>query len=451
VGRSSGWRNTDFGETETDLRQVNLTRFILFFPEKRDFFLEDALIFNFGDLVENARPFFSRRVGLNADGESVDILGAGKVTGRVGPLKIGVLHAEMDGQKGVTDQSLTVVRPALNIFGESTLGAIVTNGDPEGESDNTLVGLDFLYRNSEFFDRRVLQGGAWIQRSFSRNASPDVNDGDDEFAFGASLSYPNDIWNWEVGFEEIQENYNPALGFKSRVGIRRYDARFRHRNRWPGRLRTWDRQVDAKLVMNRRETVETGRLELAPVELMSDVGDSIRFAYIHEYERPFDDFEVDGGLTIEEGRYHFDAGQVTLSAAALRPLSATLLGAFGTFFDGYQTRIETSVAWRPSRHWLVAPEYIFRDLHMPSGKQEIHLARLRVNVQFTADISWVSLVQWDDVTNNIGINTRFRWIIEDGREIFIVLNQDLDTSDDIGGIERGRTEPLIKIEWAFRF
>jgi hypothetical protein len=160
------------------------------------------------------------------------------------------------------------------------------------------------------------------------------------------------------------------------------------------------------------------------------------------------DNTLDGGWPSKRG------STASISAKrrpAHRPLSASLLAAFGRFYDGYQTRVVGSVSWRPYGHYIVSPEYVFRDLYMSSGKQEVHLARLRLILQFSADVSWVSLIQWDDVSNNIGINTRFRWIIEDGREIFIVLNQDLDTSDDIGNITRGRTEPLIKLEWAFRF
>jgi len=193
--------------------------------------------------------------------------------------------------------------------------------------------------------------------------------------------------------------------------------------------------------------VESGRLALTPIDLSSEVDDRLTFVYRHDFERP-EAFDI-AGIPIAAGRYHFDEGEVQIVTAPNRPLAATVVGVFGSFFDGYRTLVNVELAWRPSKHWVIAPEYRFRDLHMPGGKKEIHLARLRVNLQFTPDLSFVVLAQWDDVADTIGVNARFRWIIEDGRELFIVINQDLDSRSE--RVDFDRVEPLVKLEWAFRF
>ena len=132
--------NTDFGETEVDERQVNLSRFDLFFPEKRDFFLQDALIFDFGELGDNGRPFFSRRIGLDLNGDPVKLLGGAKATGRVGNVKFGLLDVVLDERRRSDQTNLLVARAAAN-YGESRVGAIVTHGDPDGAGENALAGL----------------------------------------------------------------------------------------------------------------------------------------------------------------------------------------------------------------------------------------------------------------------------------------------------------------------
>ena len=159
--------NTDFSATEVDDRQVNLTRFGLFFPEKRDFFLQDADIFEFGGLEENGRPFFSRRIGLSDDGTPIDLEVGGKLTGRVGPLE----HRRAQRAPGrrsarrVPADNATVARASANLLEESSIGMIVTEGNPGSTVDNSLAGVDFLYRNSRLPGGKLVEVGAWVQES----------------------------------------------------------------------------------------------------------------------------------------------------------------------------------------------------------------------------------------------------------------------------------------------
>ena len=170
--------NTDFSATEVDDRQVNLTRFGLFFPEKRDFFLREADIFEFGRIGasdgtgalsnaerQNARPFFSRRIGLGEFGEPVDLNYGGKISGRAGRFEVGALSIRQDENPlaGVDDTTLSVVRAKAGIGSESTIGAVFTDGDPLNPRDNSLAGFDALYRNSRLPGGRMLEAGAWYQ------------------------------------------------------------------------------------------------------------------------------------------------------------------------------------------------------------------------------------------------------------------------------------------------
>ncbi|MDH3440931.1 MAG: carbohydrate binding family 9 domain-containing protein, partial [Gammaproteobacteria bacterium] len=218
--------NTDFSATEVDDRQVNLTRFGLFFPEKRDFFLNDSDLFTFGRMDEirndassnsaanNGRPFFSRRIGLSSTGQPVDLEYGGKLAGRTGRWNIGALAVRQDEFESIEASDVFVGRIAANVLNESSVGMILTYGDPNSNNDNSVMGLDFRYLNTRFAIDKVIEADAWVQQS-----DTDGLTGDDT-AFGLGFSIPaNAGWRGGIHHKQIQENFNPALGFVNRTDI----------------------------------------------------------------------------------------------------------------------------------------------------------------------------------------------------------------------------------------
>ncbi|MBJ21118.1 MAG: hypothetical protein CL933_17055 [Deltaproteobacteria bacterium] len=456
---------TDFSETEVDQRQVNLTRFGLFFPEKRDFFTQDALIFNFGEIRENGRPFFSRRIGLGGDGEERDILVGAKATGRVGPFKIGLLDVVVDERARVDQENLLVARAAANIFGESTIGAMLTHGDPDADGENTVVGSDFVYRNSSFLGHKTFAATAWIQGSFSDpdsilNPDPENPQVDGSgLAYGGTISYPNDRIRWDIGFREFQDEFNPALGFVNRVGIREYDGTFRYRIR-PGQgpFRTVDSQLEASLVTssNATHTIRTGQFTFIPLELTTPIQDSIQFRYEHRYEFVSTAFST---LEIGPGEYHFDEGRLRVTSSRNRRIRGEFEAAYGSFFDGTRTRVQALLEVRPIKYLRLRGEYELNDIRLPGSDLlstdddrdrdvQIHIARIRFDIFWTPEISILTLLQYDSASDLLGFNSRLRWIIEDGREFFIVVNHGVDARGEVRNTE---TESIVKLQWTFRF
>jgi hypothetical protein len=435
--------NTDFAETAVDERRLNLTRFDLFFPEKRDFFLQDGGIFEFGGLVDNGRPFFSRRIGLDEDGEPYDILVGGKVTGRASHLNIGVLDTYVDEHDGVDAQNLFTGRFSANVLEESQVGVIATSGDPLSDEDNHLAGADFFYRNSNVRENQVLIGRLWYQRSFTPGLAKQEN------AFGGLLEYPNDIFRWRFEAFEIQENFFPALGFVNRTGIRQYEGDFRYRVRREGFLRTIDTQVRSSLITDTDNDIESASVSYEFLELQSERDDKIELFWRFGYEQLDEDFEIHPDVVIPPGRYHWHRGGIEAEVGPTRPLSGRVVVSYGNFFDGQQLQIETLLRWRPSVHMLFSAEYIHNEIDLSDEHFHTRLARVRVNFSFTPDLSWNTFAQYDNLTDTIGINSRVRWIIVPGSEFYVVFNQDLLAND--WTITRGRTEPLAKLVWTFRF
>ena len=213
--------NTDFSATEVDDRQVNLTRFSLFFPEKRDFFLQDVDIFQFGRLQQDGRPFFSRKLGIDAAGQPVPLDVGAKVSGRIGRFELGTLAVRQEAYENpyapgeIIDATTAFVgRVAANVLAESSVGMIVTDGDPSSNRDNSVAGVDFRYQNSQLIGGKSLEGDAWFQQSDSEHLV-----GNDT-AIGLALRVPSNTGlRGEAGLTRIEENFYPALGFVRRTGI----------------------------------------------------------------------------------------------------------------------------------------------------------------------------------------------------------------------------------------
>ncbi|MCA9511489.1 MAG: carbohydrate binding family 9 domain-containing protein [Myxococcota bacterium] len=477
--------NTDFGETEVDERQINLDRFQLFFPEKRDFFLQDALIFDFGalsanveDIEPNGRPFFSRKIGLDADGNPVAIRAAAKVTGRVGRFNVGLLDAQVEGHtlkredalgrfvervpgrpdadQHVGTTNLLVGRATMNVLRESRVGFIVTNGDPRTNRSNSLAGVDFDFRDSDFLGTgQVVQGNVWAQNSFTEGGHGT------EAAYGGELQLPNDHHFVFLNFRDIAKDFYPALGFVSRADIRRYEGRYRYRTRPPSRLvRTFDNFVWGILVTDRENEVQSLRVDLRPIDIETHTADGLEIAYRRGFERVLVPFPlpVIPQLMIPAGTYHTDEIVVEAESSKHRRLSTYVEARYGGFLSGRRAKVLARVDWRPSRFVRFGLEYDHSELWLDvvnaaNARSEVRtaarIARVRVNFQFTPDVSWLTFVQYDNASDRVGVNSRLRWIVSDGREIFLVYNQ-LLLADD-GDVTSVRTEPLAKVGWTFRF
>ena len=293
--------NTDFSATEVDSRQVNLTRFNLFFPEQRAFFLQDTDIFEFGRIGgrssdvnrsvsgpsrENGRPFFSRRLGLSDSGQPVDLDYGGKLSGRIGPWSVGGLAVRQTGFEDVAGSDVFVGRASMSILDESAVGFIVTDGDPRSNLDNSVTGVDLRYLNSRFGNSRMLEADAWFLQSDTEGLS-----GDDR-AFGLGLRAPNRAGlRWGLATKEIQTNFNPALGYVNRAGIRDRiaDVGYTHHFRG-GPIASWFASIDAQRIELLDGGLQTQVVTITPLEIDSRSRDTVVVQYKSTDEvliRPF--------------------------------------------------------------------------------------------------------------------------------------------------------------------
>ncbi|MCP4007199.1 MAG: carbohydrate binding family 9 domain-containing protein [bacterium] len=446
--------NTDFSDAPVDERQTNLTRFALFFPETRDFFLQDSSIFQFAGLQnENGLPFFSRRIGI-LSGRVLDIDAGLKFTGRSGPLNFGVLHT-MTERKGSQDETrLSVGRLQLNVGQESTVGLIATEGDPAGVISNNLIGADFRYRDSSFAGSHILKADFWFQRSQSSHTSGR------EAAFGAKLEYPNDRIRGVLSFSEFQENFNPTLGFVNQVGIRQYYNEFRYRWRPRGHvLRTIDTGFVASIVTDRdANRLGSSEVTLKPLEIANHAGDKLSLSFIAAQEHIDTAFQLSADSLVLPGDYRFEQFSIKLDTANSRPVRLILESRWGEFYDGRIVRTDATVELRPSSRLFLSLFVQQNDARLGvrfdgstrfKGDFTQRLVRMDLNVGITADLSWTNRIQYDNISDSIGLNSRVRWEIESGNEFFLVWNQGWVA--DANRVAPTATQATAKIGWTYRY
>ena len=441
--------NPDFSNARVDEIKTNLTRFDLFFPEQRDFFVRDADIFEFGGLKEvNGIPFFSRRIGLPFDMENpepLDIDIGTKLSGRLGRFTMGLLNTQMGSGQGIGSKNLSVARVAMDIQEESRIGAMMTYGNPADNADNGVAGIDYRYRNSNLFGSQVFVTDAFVMKSFSEDT------GSNELAYGLTLDFPNDRWNARLKYQETQENFNPALGFVNRSGIRLYegDLRYRIRPKDSRLLRTINWGFKSSFTTTTDNELESGRVYARFFDLESHAGDHIRSWGNWQHETLFAPFEIQPGIIIPTGDYDFYFLWGKLTTANHRPVSMEVMYKIGEFYDGNIIDVKTLLQWRPTPNFYITLERRVFDVDLPAGDFEFEINRARFNINFTPTLSWTNYLQQESETHFMTLQSQLRWIIVPGNELTLTLNH--DWARDNGSYKSTETDFFTRLVWTHRF
>ena len=436
--------NTDFAETEVDTRRTNLTRFPLFFPEKRTFFLEGADIFSFGlGLNQDVIPFFSRRVGLVGQTE-VPILGGGKLNGRIRDTNVGALVVGTNDKEGVvSDEAVMAVgRIKQNIWRESWIGAIATVGDPLGRTDSWLGGADFTYATSRFRGDKNFLVGVWGLATDREGL------GRDSTAYGFKVDYPNDRWDIYLTYKRIGGDFDPSLGFVPRRSVQLFNAQANNRTRVArGPLQQMFHQFQPFVATDLSGRWESYQVFVAPINWRFRSGDRVEVNVNPTGERLVEPFEIDG-VVIPPGSYHWRRYRLEGGTAQKRRLYSQVTWWFGDFYDGDLDQIVWTGAWNPTP--LITVEFNGeRNIGRLAGgrfTQTLVGNRLRVNV--SPDLSVASYVQYDTDSDSVGVNTRLRWTFTPVADLFVVYNHNVRSLLERWQLESNQL--LVKLQYAWR-
>ncbi len=463
--------NTDFAEVEVDQRRVNLTRFPERFPEQRGFFLEGSGVFSFSP-ASGVTPFFSRRIGL-VQGEEVPITYGARLGGQAGAYTLGLFQVRTgETELGVGEQArtlapedFTAARVRRSLFEQSYLGVVYTRratgraGAEEGLPDRHTVGTDLNLQTSNFRGRYNAQFEAF----YVVHTDP-VAEGsstlDDRTSRGIRINFPNDVYRFHVSLREFGTHWDPAVGFSPRNGFRRLQPTYTYAprpERW-GAVRRLEWQVQWEYLTDLERVLQTRDLSLTLLSLNFESGDNLSFEVGDRFERLERTFRIHGAgeeaIFIEMGDYDTQSWQAQLRTAGRRRLSGNVTVSGGDFWNGSRSRMSGGITTRPRPGVTVGTQYERNEVSLPQGDFRTNLTRLSGSWDLSPLTSFTGNLQYDDVSQILGVFARARWIVGAGNDIFLVythnwrslggsvLDRDLET------LSRGGA---FKVNYTYRF
>jgi hypothetical protein len=420
--------NTDFAQAEADDQQVNLTRFSLFFPEKRQFFQERAGIFDFRTGGLN-RLFHSRRVGLTDDGEPVRILGGARVVGRLGPWDVGLLDMQTTESEALPSENFGVLRLRRQVFNPySYAGAMVTSRVGTDGSYNLAYGLDGVIRVGGD-DYLTFQ---WAQ-SFDDQQIDDGNlDLVNSGRFTAALERRRRRgWGYNAVVAWAGPAYDPGIGFTQRNDFTLLDDSVSYT--WlPGESSSliWHTLGLAGFAFLRNGDASFESAELGPeweFAAKSGAGGGLEAKVLFE-DLPVP-FVLSEDAVVPVGSYTFFRVGASYHVSHTRLFQLTPRIEAGTFYDGWEATGEVAPIWYVSPHLELSGSYLFSRIRFPERDQrfDAHLARLRIGTALNTQLSTNAFVQFNSATHTVSANVRFRYNFREGNDLWIVYNEGMNT------------------------
>ncbi len=477
--------NTDFAETEIDVRQINLTRFPTFFPEKRTFFLQGSDIFEFGLGLDedNLIPFFSRRIGLfgldEDEQREVPINVGVKINGRVGNTNLGALvvntsrvdnlqlgDVDEDISMDVPQRTIGAFRIKQNILEESSVGVIGSFGDQIGRSGSWSGGFDFVFRTSNFLDEKNFLIGVWGLLNEREDLSGDKS------AFGFRVDYPNDLFDFNFTTIHLGDGFDPSLGFVPRNNLHIWDfsGEYKPRPNWE-LVREMTHELSFIIYNTRNNsTWESYEVVIKPIDWLFESGDQFEAGIEPQGDRPPEPFELANDSDIPAGAYEWIRYFACVNSAHKRVVSGGIRCEFGEYYNGDLTTLEALLAFKPSSFFtieLTGERNTGKASVLPDDYEELleegegielvekeyteQLFGIRLLINISADLQVSSFTQYDTQSKELGTNNRLRWTFDPFGEIFIVYNYNEIWRTDEGRWQFISNELPIKVQYTWRF
>ena len=430
--------NTDFAQVEADEEQVNLTRFSLFFPEKRPFFLEGAGLFDFGvPRPSFRRPppfllFYSRRIGIE-EGHAIPIIGGGKITGKMGPYGLGLLNVftnDFHTDESITDPdeivdvprtNYSVLRMTRDLFSGSRVGLIAINKQ-DSENYNRAGGLDFSYRPADRLEIR----GLWARTADSEE---DVGNGD---AWYIGSNWRDDLFDLSAGYTDIGDNFNPEVGYVRHQGSRRIHSEMQYTPR-PRKFGIREIQAGPEVdyILTQENELETLDITLeSRIELNN--GERITFQVRRTEEHLEEDFDVYDDIIIPVDEYEFNWVRVMVETDESKMFAGQFGVNVGDFFDGTRRGFEIDANFKPNGRLVVETQYQFDQVELPAGSFNANVLAGRIVYSFSTRLFAKLFAQWNSADDVVSTNFLLNYIYRPGSDFYLVFNQIFD--EDGGAI-----------------
>jgi hypothetical protein len=419
--------NTDFAQVEADQQQINLTRFSLFFPEKREFFLENAAIFEFGKSARewgssgrDVIAFFTRRIGIDQS-QLVPIWGGARFSGTAGKYRVGLLSMQADDFETTHSTNFSVARVRRDILGSSNFGGIFINKRAGGGQFNRTFGVD---ANLKFDALNIT--------SFFLKTDTAGIDGED-MAGDFSVAWKDRLWDIRTEFFSVQDNFNPEVGFVPRKGIRKSRGALTFKPR-PGERIPWIREFrpsfEIDYITNQDNGLETRALETGLATEFQDTG-LLDFVVKSNFERLDEPFFIRPGQSIPAGDYQFEEFSASYFSDKSRMFSGGLRGSTGSFWDGDRDTYGVEFRFQANYQFRADVTWTHNDIDLPSGAFTTNLASTRLSYSFSTDLFLNALIQYNSTLREISSNIRFNFIYKPLSDLFLVYNERRSSTGEV--------------------
>jgi len=411
--------NTDFAETEVDDRQINLTRFNLHFPEKRDFFLDGANFFSFGIEGDDNNPyrnsivpFFSRRLGLDNNGNMLPVRYAAKITGQQKNWNIGMMYISDERDYG--NSNLSVGRISHNLGRQSSVGVIGTWGNALANVENMVGGFDMKLATSKFQKNKNLAFTMFGLLS----STPEKKDHNS--SWGADIAYPNDFLNFSMGHYEVGENFVAGIGFVPRTNIKASYGSFSVGPR-PDKWGILQVKSGAGLnyITNFDNEMVTREIKISPIGIRFKSGEELTYTINQQYESLAKDFAIFTGFVIPMADYTFWNQNILLTTAGSRNLAGALSFGGGDFYNGKRNDMKMTINYKVAVPLFIGGNYSQYHVTLPEGDFTAKIYQLNLNILFSPTVTLNNYFQYDNDTEKMGWQSRFQWILKPGNEIIL--------------------------------
>ena len=434
--------NTDFSQVESDRAQINLSRFSLYYPEKREFFLEGKNVFELN--IGRIRTFYSRRIGID-DGEEIPIYGGIRLLGEANNTHIGVMSMQTAEKNSIESTNYSVIRIKQDVLEQSNVGFIITAKNST-EHYNYVYGAEANYATSKIFEDKNLRVGGTITQSFTQNGATN-----EVFGYNAYLSYPNDFIEYDLSVTSIDANYNPEIGFVRRKDYILYSSELQFNPR-PSFV-PWIQQAEIKpldvnyYVSKSTNEMESMDLEFRPLGIRFVSGDFVEFNIIRSYDRLEEEFQIFDDVVIPQGEYWDSRYEVQFYSFSGRPLFIGGSISTGDFYTGARSEGSIMSRWNLNRHINLSLDWTVNQLSFPEGDFTTHEAGGRIEYSFNPKIYTSIYGQWNNEDDEILINYRINWIPKIGSFFYFVVNQSFSTLNS--NLKLKSTTILGKLIWLF--
>ncbi len=416
--------NTDFAQVESDRARINLSRFPLFFPEKREFFLEGMKTFDF-NLGGSNNLFYSRRIGLSG-GLQIPIIVGTKLVGRVGDFEVGAINMQTAAKDEEPTTNYSVARAKYDLFGSSSIGFLFTN-KLSSKGYNSDIGTDMNFAFNDFLGDQNLIVHAGIAKTDEKDGAKN------SWAGNFFVDFPNDLIDTYLGYRFIQGGFNPAMGFVSRKSFQQltYNLQFSPRINRYGIKKVEFEVFESSMYYDNNGNLQSAQFTMSPIGIETESGDQLGFGIHRTFDKPDEDFEIFNGTQILAGNYWYTTYGVSLRTSSSRNIYGEVNYNRGGYYNGTRNSFSSGLALVANQHITVSGDYSFNQIKINNSSINTHEIGSRLTYSFSTKFASSIFAQWNNEDNEVNVNYRVNWKPKVGSDFYLVINHLLSTENKI--------------------